>query len=100
VVNVTRQTLYNWKAENEAFAAAWDDAVATAADKMEEVVYQLGIAGDLGAAAYWLKHRRPERYDRATWMKLAILQASLKGAQANGHNRVVFFGGRTECRCR
>jgi hypothetical protein len=63
LVGVGRRTLYNWKAENADFAAAWDDAVATAADRMEEVVYDLGIAGDLAAAAYWLKHRKPERFD-------------------------------------
>jgi hypothetical protein len=33
---------------------------------MEEVVYKLGISGDLGDAAYWLKHRKPERFERVS----------------------------------
>jgi hypothetical protein len=88
LVNVSRSTLYAWRAERETFAAVWDDAVATAADRMEEVVYDLGIAGDLGAAAYWLKNRRPERFDRATWLRLSIRQNPLKVAQGNGNKQV------------
>jgi hypothetical protein len=90
LVNVARATLYAWRDERADFATAWEEATAYAADKMEEVVYDLGLGGDLAAAAYWLKHRKPERFDRSTWVKLSIMEASLKAAQANGNKRVTF----------
>jgi hypothetical protein len=89
LVNACRGTLYNWKRENEEFSAAWDDAVASATDRIEEVVYNLGLGGDLQAAQYWLKHNRPHPYDRNTLLKLGILQASLAAAQASGNGRLV-----------
>jgi hypothetical protein len=62
--------------------------VATVTDKIEEVDYDLGRAGDLAACAYWLKAHRPRPYDRATMLRFGILQASLAAAQANGGGRV------------
>jgi hypothetical protein len=37
---------------------------------------------------YWLRHRRPERFDRATWLKLGVLHTALAQGQANGNQRV------------
>jgi transposase-like protein len=89
LIGTTRQTLYNWRDEHEDFAARWNEAVSFAGDRVEETVYRLAVNGDLGACAYWLKHMRPERFDRATWMKLAVIQSSLKAAQANGSQQLV-----------
>lgn len=36
---IDRQTAYNWRDADEAFAAAWEQAVETAADKLEETAW-------------------------------------------------------------
>jgi len=79
LIDVDRTTLYNWKREHAAFAAAWDDAVAEAVDKVEGVLYDLALSGDIQACVYWLKNHRPEIYDRVTMIKLRILEHSIAG---------------------
>ena len=41
LANASRSTLYAWCAEHADFDARWDEAVATAADRMEEIVHDL-----------------------------------------------------------
>jgi hypothetical protein len=88
LAGVTRATIYNWKAGNSEFAAAWDDAVAAVSDEMEETIIALGRGGDFQSAAFWLRYHRPETYDRIEMMKLGVFKSALAQAQANGDHRV------------
>jgi hypothetical protein len=73
-----------WRSQFPEFADQWDHAVAAATDRMEEVIYQLGLDGDSAAACWWLKHNRPHLYDRALLLKLGLLQAALAQQQSSG----------------
>src|SRR4051812_5162593 len=76
LVGHSRASIYKWRHDFPEFAQAWDEAVVQATDRVEEVVYGLALEGDLHAARYWLRHHRPNPYDRETLMKLGILQAA------------------------
>ncbi len=80
-IGVSRATVYNWKKQHEDFAQAWNDATAYANERMEEVVYDMGLNGDLAAAMWWLRNNKPLVYAKETLIKMAILQSQL----ANGH---------------
>jgi hypothetical protein len=57
LVNACRETLYHWRRENAAFAAAWDGAVAEATAKIEEVAYSLDLSGpDRGNSVFSPTH--------------------------------------------
>ncbi len=59
-MSTTIATAYNWKKEDAAFSAKWDEAVETALDKLEGRLYTLGIDGERQAITDTLKARRPE----------------------------------------
>jgi hypothetical protein len=79
-LGITRVTAYRWKKSNSDFAEMWDAATAYANERMEQVVYDMGINGDITAAMWWLRNHKPLVYDKATLIKMAILQSQL----ANG----------------
>jgi hypothetical protein len=66
--DIARSTAYEWKKSDAAFAAAWEDAVATALDELESELY--GIAKDdddnvparVNAIMHTLRYRRKEVY--------------------------------------
>ena len=79
---VSRPTLFNWKKAHPEFAQRWEHAVQTATDRIEEVVYDLALKGDLQACLWWLRAHRPEIYDKATLAKLGVLRAALEKGHA------------------
>jgi hypothetical protein len=84
ILGVDRTTLYNWRREHDGFAAAWDQAVQLAGDRLEELIYDRAMGGDIDAARYWLKSFRPAIHDRAALVKLAMLQVSLAALTKKG----------------
>jgi hypothetical protein len=77
-VGVTRMTIFNWRKAYPEFGKRWEQAVASATDRLEEVVYRLALEGDLGACMWWLKNHRAETYDRPTLIKLGLMRAALQ----------------------
>ena len=61
---VSRQTAYRWREDDLKFAALWHEAIETAVDAVENVVYHRALAGDIIAAIFYLKARRPKFRDR------------------------------------
>jgi AcrR family transcriptional regulator len=77
---VPRRTIYNWRKADEAFAAAWDEAVELAIDALEDEAIRRAKDGVLkpvfqggkkvgtvreysdGLLQFLLKGKRPERY--------------------------------------
>jgi hypothetical protein len=62
IVKIARCTAYGWRKEDEAFAAAWADAVETGLDVLETSVYDSALAGNSSDAQFILKHRRRDVY--------------------------------------
>jgi hypothetical protein len=65
LVDADRSKLFRCATSTKISPRLGDAATAEATDRIEEVLYGLALKGDLGACAYWLKHRRPERFNRA-----------------------------------
>jgi hypothetical protein len=40
-----RSAAYDWRSDDEEFAKAWDEAIETAGDKLEEVAYRRATTG-------------------------------------------------------
>jgi hypothetical protein len=63
LIGIGRSTAYEWKREDTDFDAKWVEAVETSLDKVETVLYNLGIGGDMRAITYILKWRRRSVYN-------------------------------------
>jgi hypothetical protein len=62
--DVSRQTVYRWRREDEGFAAAWAEAIDSAVERLEEVVYSRATEKSDLLAMFWLKaHKRMYRDD-------------------------------------
>ena len=62
-VGTTRAQAYVWHNNDRAFAAKWDDAVATGMDLLESTCFKRAIAGSDAMATLLLKCRRPEVFN-------------------------------------
>lgn len=54
-IGVGRSTVFYWKKNDPELAAKWEEAVETSFDKVETVLYNLGMSGDMRAIEYMLK---------------------------------------------
>jgi hypothetical protein len=88
LIGVTHVTAYNWRKQYPEFAARWAEAVEIATDCIESVISNAAISGSLPAAFYWLRHRRPNIYNREMMAKLAMLNAALAQQSAKGNGKV------------
>lgn len=60
-----RSAAYAWRNEVPAFAAAWDEAIESAADKLEQVAYERATKGDSDRMLeILLKAHRPKYRDK------------------------------------
>lgn len=59
---IGRRTAYTWREEDEAFAAAWDAALETAIDALEQTLYERAMRSDTVAAIFLLKGNRGGKY--------------------------------------
>lgn len=62
-IGVGRSTVFYWKKNDPELAAKWEEAVETSFDKVETVLYNLGMSGDMRAIEYMLKWRRRDVYN-------------------------------------
>lgn len=62
-----RRTAYEWRAADEAFRAAWDDAVEEGTDELEDEAVQRAKDGSDTLLIFMLKSRRPETYKDRAW---------------------------------
>lgn len=59
----SRRTPYDWRENDEKFAKAWDDAIESAVDRLEQSMYEKALKGtDTIATIFMLKGGRPEKY--------------------------------------
>lgn len=60
---VPRRTVYNWRADDTEFAAAWDEAVETASDALEQVARDRAMSGQSDRMLeILLKAHRPDKF--------------------------------------
>jgi hypothetical protein len=62
-IGSARSTAYDWKKEDPAFDAEWRNAVETALDKLEDVVFEGALNGDTECCRWLLKWRRRDVYN-------------------------------------
>jgi hypothetical protein len=48
-------TAYRWRESDREFAAGWDEAMDTAVDAVESVLYKKALSGDTIAMIFYLK---------------------------------------------
>jgi len=82
---VGRSTVYEWREEDEDFAAAWDRALEDAADNLEAEAYRRAVTGTLKGVYY-----QGERIDTERQYSDALLTLLLKA------NRPQKFKDRTD----
>jgi hypothetical protein len=68
----------------------WDQAVAAATDRVEEIIYASALEGNTDDGRWWLKHNRPHPYNPDLLLKARIVLASL-AAQALGRDGQVML---------
>ena len=61
---VSRWTAYRWRQDDLDFADLWDEAMDTAVDAVESVLYQKALSGDTICMIFYLKAHRPIYRDR------------------------------------
>ena len=61
---VSRNTVYRWREDDREFAAGWDEAMESAVDAVESVLYQKAMSGDTVAMIFYLKADRPIYRDK------------------------------------
>ena len=66
---IDRTTAYRHRAKYTTFAAAWDEAIEDALDRIEARVFASAVDGDLQTARWFLSRRRPEVYGDSVALK-------------------------------
>jgi hypothetical protein len=66
-VGVARSTTYNWRSEDEEFAAAWLDAVELSLDRLETRLYNSAMRGNSSDLQFILKWRRADDRLQRCW---------------------------------
>lgn len=59
---ISRTIAYEWKAQDPAFAAAWQDALDAALDQLEQTAIERAHSGSDQLLMFLLKAHRPEKY--------------------------------------
>ena len=77
---IARRTVYGWRENDAAFAAAWDDAWEMGTDKLEDLALQGAEQGSEKLLLALLKARRPQRYARSVVEHGGSLELTLKAA--------------------
>ncbi len=62
LAGVGRQTVYDWRKRDGEFAAAWDDAIETGTDNLEDEARRRPMSTSDTLMIFLLKARRPDKY--------------------------------------
>jgi len=62
VIGVSRGTVYRWKDEDKAFAAAWEEALDAGIERLEDAAYKRALDGSDTLMIFLLKAKRPTVY--------------------------------------
>jgi hypothetical protein len=73
LAGINIRTLYRWKLAHPNFAETLSHVKGLADDMMEEALFDLGMGGNVTAAIFWLKNRKPEQWRDAQRIELQNL---------------------------
>ncbi len=59
---IGRRTVYDWRSDDEKFAAEWEDAVETGTDVLEDEAVKRAKDGSDTLLIFMLKARRPDKF--------------------------------------
>lgn len=74
VVGVSRNAMYEWRAEDRAFAEEWEEAVAVGIDVLEDEAMRRAMAGSDPMLMFLLRCLRPEIYSQKAQRKVVMKQ--------------------------
>ncbi len=63
IAGISRDTVYRWRRRSTRFAAAWDEALERALDRLETVAYRRAFEASDRLLMWILANRRPERWN-------------------------------------
>ena len=70
ISGIPRRSLYDLRADDETFAAKWDEALDASVDEVEEKAFRIAKDGDNQMIQFVLKAHRPERYRETSRMEI------------------------------
>lgn len=70
---VPRRTVYNWRDDDEIFAADWDHAIEQGTDALEDEAIRRGFKGSDTLLIFTLKARRPEKFKDRSHVDVDLL---------------------------
>jgi hypothetical protein len=82
LVGVARRTVYDWRLADEAFRAAWDEAVDLSTDLLEQKLFEMAREGDVTALIFMLRSRKAAIYNPNLVVRQQMLQLALEKARA------------------
>jgi hypothetical protein len=97
LIQAGRRTVYSWRASLPGFANEWDEARDACADKLEAVLTDIALGGDVEALKFLLRARLPKVYNRALVSRLEMLELAKAKARAEAIN-VPTIEGQAEAR--
>jgi hypothetical protein len=69
-VNIGRRTAYDARDRDEAFAAAWNEAISASIDEVEAKVMEAGLKGDMNVAMFLLRCHKRSVYGDVSRMEI------------------------------
>jgi predicted DNA-binding protein YlxM (UPF0122 family) len=62
ILDITKQTIHNWKKRHPQFFDSAGNWKAAADDRVEQALYEQALNGSVRAQQFWLKNRRKEQW--------------------------------------
>ncbi len=81
-IGVTRETCYQWRRADASFREDWEAAIDISTDQVEAGLFQSARDGDVTAAIFLLRSRKPEVYNPNLVIRRQMLQLALERARA------------------
>lgn len=77
----------NWRNADPNFASDWDEAIEAGTDFLEDAAMQRGLRKSDALAMFFLKARRPDKYDRGSKLELSG-GINVEGSKAKLLNKI------------
>jgi hypothetical protein len=82
-IGVTRETCYQWRRTDPIFRQEWEAAIDISTDQVEAGLFKSARDGDVTAAIFLLRSRKPEIYNPNLVLRREMLQLALAKAKAD-----------------
>lgn len=69
-IGMSRSAVYRWRDSDAEFAAMWRDALESRTEQVEAVLFNMALSGFWPAVVFYLRHLKPETFDRRSRIAL------------------------------